>query len=27
LVARVVELKDFYEEEFFDTKKVVMVPV
>ena len=27
LVARVVELKDFYEEEFFDTKKVVVVPV
>ncbi|MGI4736769.1 MAG: 16S rRNA (guanine(527)-N(7))-methyltransferase RsmG [Janthinobacterium lividum] len=26
LVARVVELKDFYEEEFFDTKKVVVVP-
>jgi 16S rRNA (guanine527-N7)-methyltransferase len=27
LVARVVDLKDFYEEEFFDTKKVVVVPV
>ena len=27
LVARVVELKNFYEEEFFDTKKVVVVPV
>jgi 16S rRNA (guanine527-N7)-methyltransferase len=27
LVAKVIELKDFYEEEFFDTKKVVVVPV
>jgi 16S rRNA (guanine527-N7)-methyltransferase len=27
LVARVIDLKDFYEEEFFDTKKVVVVPV
>jgi 16S rRNA (guanine527-N7)-methyltransferase len=27
LVAQVVDLKDFYEEEFFDTKKVVVVPV
>jgi len=27
LVARVVDLKDFFEEEFFETKKVVVVPV
>jgi 16S rRNA (guanine527-N7)-methyltransferase len=27
LVAQVIDLKDFYEEEFFDTKKVVVVPV
>lgn len=27
LVAEVIELKDFFEEEFFDTKKVVVVPV
>lgn len=27
LVAQVIELKDFFEEEFFDTKKVVVVPV
>ncbi|MGI4875208.1 MAG: 16S rRNA (guanine(527)-N(7))-methyltransferase RsmG [Janthinobacterium lividum] len=27
LVAKVVELKDFFEEEFFETKKVVVVPV
>jgi 16S rRNA (guanine527-N7)-methyltransferase len=27
LVARVVDLKDYFEEEFFDTKKVVVVPV
>jgi 16S rRNA (guanine527-N7)-methyltransferase len=27
LVARVIDLKDFYEEEFFDTKKVVVVLV
>jgi len=27
LVADVVELKEFFEEEFFDTKKVVVVPV
>jgi 16S rRNA (guanine527-N7)-methyltransferase len=27
LVAKVFDLKDFYQEEFFDTKKVVVVPV
>jgi 16S rRNA (guanine527-N7)-methyltransferase len=27
LVARVVDLKDYFEEEFFETKKVVVVPV
>lgn len=27
LVAQVIDLKDFFEEEFFDTKKVVVVPV
>ena len=27
LVARVVDLKEFFEEEFFETKKVVVVPV
>jgi 16S rRNA (guanine527-N7)-methyltransferase len=27
LVAQVIDLKNFYEEEFFDTKKVVVVPV
>jgi len=26
LVAKVIDLKDFYDEEFFDTKKVVVVP-